>query len=75
MAVDDPAKSARDKKLDDLLKAEEELYKKQMKRLDAEEGFCRDLLKARAASTSLVKANASASKALLMNDIASFLSG
>lgn len=75
MPVEDPIKEARDKRLDELLKAEEELYKKQMRAIEVEEAFCRDVLKARTASTSLAKANAAVSKPLLINDINSFLTG
>jgi hypothetical protein len=75
MAVDDPAKKARDKLLDDLLKAHEELYQKEVKRIEATAGLCRSLQKSRSSAAALVKANASASKLLLANDIGSFLTG
>lgn len=75
MAMEDPAKKSRDQKLDELLKAHEELHKREMKRIDAEEQFYRSVLKARTGSATLVKANAAASKLLLANDIGSFLTG
>jgi hypothetical protein len=75
MAVEDPAKKSRDKLLDDLKKANDEMYKKELKRIDAEEKYLKEVLKARGGAKSLAKANAAASKVLLANDIASFLTG
>lgn len=71
----DPSKAARDALLDDLKKAHDEYYDKEMKRIEAEEEFYKNVLKARASSSSLIKANASASKLLLINDIGTFLTG
>ncbi len=75
MGAVDPAKLKRDALLDQLKAAHDAYYLKEMKRLDDEESFYKDVLKARASSTSLVKANAAASKLLLINDIGSFLTG
>jgi hypothetical protein len=75
MALEDPAKKSRDKLLDDLKQAHDDYYKKELKRIDAEEGFYRSVLKARGGASTLAKANASASKILLANDIGSFLTG
>jgi hypothetical protein len=75
MAVGDIAKASRDKLLDELKKTSDEVHKKQMKGIDAEEAYLKDVLKARSSASSLAKANASASKLLLINDIATFLTG
>lgn len=75
MALEDPAKKSRDKLLDDLKKAHDDYYQKELKRISAEENFYRAVLKARGGASTLAKANASASKILLANDIGSFLTG
>lgn len=75
MALEDPTKKARDQKLDDLLKAHEELHQKEVKRIEATAELCRSLLKSRSGAAGLAKANASVSKLLIVNDIGSFLTG
>lgn len=75
MPVEDPAKVARDKRLDQLGQALEAFFKKETRRIDVEEAILRDVLKARGGAQKLAKANASASKLLLINDITTFLAG
>jgi hypothetical protein len=75
MAVENSAKKTRDALLDELKQANDEYYKKELKRIEAEESYLKDVLKARSAASSLAKANASASKLLLINDISTFLAG
>ena len=71
----DATKKSRDALLDELKKANDAFFDKEMKRIEVEEAFCRDVLKARSGAQSLAKANAAASKVLLINDIGTFLSG
>lgn len=75
MAVEDSAKKDRDALLDELKKANDELYEKELKRINAEESYLKEVLQARDSATSLAKANASRSKLLLINDITTFLAG
>lgn len=75
MGIEDPAKKSRDKLLDELKAAHDAYFKKEMRRIDAEEKFYRDVLKARQGAASLARANASASKILVINDIQTFLTG
>jgi hypothetical protein len=75
VATDDAAKTNRDKLLDELKEANDAFFNREMKRIDAEEAFCRDVLKARSSTKSLAKANAAVSRVLLIHDIGTFLSG
>lgn len=73
--ADDATKTRRDKLLDDLKEANDAFFEREMKRITVEETFLKDVLKARSSSTALVKANAEASKVLLVQDIETFLAG
>ncbi len=75
MAVENPTKKTRDALLDELKKAHDEYYKKEIKRIEVEESYLKEVVKARSSASSLAKANASASKLLLINDISTFLAG
>jgi hypothetical protein len=72
--VVDPLKSSRDATLDELAQAFEDYVQNEMKKMDAEAQSLRNR-KATGTATSLGKANAQASKLLVINDISTFLSG
>ncbi len=73
--LDDPQKTARDQKLDELSRAFEQYYRNESKKIDNEASYIRNVLKARGSAASLAKANASVSKRLVFNDITSLLAG
>jgi hypothetical protein len=75
MATVDPIKVSRDQKLDALDRALDDWFANESMKIDAEAANLRKMIAARGSAASLASANASASKLLVANDIASFLSG
>lgn len=75
MASVDPIKALRDQRIDALDSALDDWFANESKKIDAEAASLRRMIAARGSAASLASANASASKLLVVNDIASFLSG
>jgi hypothetical protein len=73
-AVIDPLKSTRDATLDQAASAFEDYVQNELKKIDAEAQSLRNR-KATGTATTLAKANAQASKLLVINDISTFLTG